>query len=85
MALADIDTSNRARNMTENCSESRVHNKRQRKDAKFGFGGKKRFLKSGDALSSADIKSFSVKKMKRQTTAAPRLGGIRRAKRRVCK
>ncbi|GME65645.1 rrna processing protein [Neofusicoccum parvum] len=38
--------------------------KRAKKDAKYGFGGKKRFAKSNDANSSADMKSFSVKKMK---------------------
>lgn len=39
-------------------------NKRQKKDAKFGFGGKKRFAKSGDAMSSGDLRGFSSKKMK---------------------
>ncbi|WPG99310.1 Hypothetical protein R9X50_00212300 [Acrodontium crateriforme] len=38
--------------------------KRQKKDAKFGFGGKKRFSKSNDAKSSGDVSGFSVKKMK---------------------
>ncbi|KAF8469212.1 eukaryotic rRNA processing protein EBP2-domain-containing protein [Kalaharituber pfeilii] len=35
--------------------------KRQKKDAKFGYGGKKRHAKSNDAMSSADITGFSVK------------------------
>lgn len=39
-------------------------NKRSKKDAKFGFGGKKRFSKSGDAMSSGDLTGFSSKKMK---------------------
>ncbi|CAD6443828.1 deebfd78-72a6-4f43-a151-5660a5e0b076 [Sclerotinia trifoliorum] len=39
-------------------------NKRQKKDEKFGHGGKKRFKKSGDAISSGDLSGFSVKKMK---------------------
>ncbi|RCI13598.1 hypothetical protein L249_5484 [Ophiocordyceps polyrhachis-furcata BCC 54312] len=38
--------------------------KRQKKDAKYGFGGKKRNSKSGDAISSGDLSAFSVKKMK---------------------
>ncbi|KAK4238504.1 eukaryotic rRNA processing protein EBP2-domain-containing protein [Achaetomium macrosporum] len=38
--------------------------KRQKKDAKYGFGGKKRFAKSGDALSSGDLSGFSAKRMK---------------------
>ncbi|ESZ90774.1 putative rRNA-processing protein EBP2 [Sclerotinia borealis F-4128] len=39
-------------------------NKRQKKDEKFGHGGKKRFKKSGDAESTGDLTGFSVKKMK---------------------
>ncbi|PYI01930.1 eukaryotic rRNA processing [Aspergillus sclerotiicarbonarius CBS 121057] len=38
--------------------------KRQKKNERFGFGGKKRFSKSGDAASSGDMRDFSVKKMK---------------------
>ncbi|KAL4796000.1 eukaryotic rRNA processing protein EBP2-domain-containing protein [Aspergillus venezuelensis] len=38
--------------------------KRQKKNEKYGFGGKKRHAKSGDAASSGDLRSFSVKKMK---------------------
>lgn len=38
--------------------------KRQKKDEKFGFGGKKRHAKSNDARSSGDVKGYSVKKMK---------------------
>lgn len=47
--------------------------KRQKKDQKFGFGGKKRFSKSGDAVSSGDLSNFSVKKMKS--------GGAKKSKR----
>ncbi|KAG0280283.1 rRNA-processing protein and EBNA1-binding protein ebp2 [Linnemannia exigua] len=38
--------------------------KRSKKDQKFGFGGKKRFGKSNDANSSADVSGFSVKRNK---------------------
>jgi rRNA-processing protein EBP2 len=38
--------------------------KRQKKDQKFGFGGKKRFAKSGDAASTADMRGFSASRMK---------------------
>jgi rRNA-processing protein EBP2 len=38
--------------------------KRQKKDAKFGFGGKKRHAKSGDAVSTGDMSGFSAKRMK---------------------
>ncbi|KAK4150074.1 eukaryotic rRNA processing protein EBP2-domain-containing protein [Chaetomidium leptoderma] len=38
--------------------------KRQKKDTKFGFGGKKRFIKSGDAMSSGDLSGFDAKRMK---------------------
>jgi rRNA-processing protein EBP2 len=52
-------------------------NKRQKKDEKFGFGGKKRFKKSGDAMSSGDLKGFSSKKMKGIVKQRP--GKARRA------
>ncbi|PKS05237.1 hypothetical protein jhhlp_008608 [Lomentospora prolificans] len=46
-------------------SDDRVPNpKRQKKNEKYGFGGKKRHSKSGDAFSSADLSGFSVKKNK---------------------
>ncbi len=54
-------------------------NKRQKKDEKFGFGGKKRFKKSTDAASTADMRGFSAKKMKGKT-GTKRLGKSRRAK-----
>ncbi|CAG8490767.1 1243_t:CDS:2 [Ambispora leptoticha] len=38
--------------------------KRAKKDAKYGFGGKKRHLKSNTADSSGDIEDFNPKKMK---------------------
>lgn len=57
--------------------------KRRKKDEKFGFGGKKRFGKSGDAKSSADMRDYSVSKMKGKTGgrggAASRPGKARRA------
>ncbi|EXJ84479.1 hypothetical protein A1O3_05147 [Capronia epimyces CBS 606.96] len=43
--------------------------KRQKRDQKYGFGGKKRFSKSGDAVSSADIRGFSAAKMKGKAKA----------------
>ena len=52
--------------------------KRQKRDEKYGHGGKKRFSKSNDAKSSADTSSFSVKKMKGKKPQRP--GKSRRAK-----
>ena len=54
--------------------------KRQKKDNKYGFGGKKRHAKSNDAISSADTRGFNPKKMK-AGGAQKRLGKNRRAKR----
>lgn len=54
--------------------------KRQKKDEKFGFGGKKRFAKSNDAKSSGDMTGFSTKKMKGKSGKAPRPGKSKRAK-----
>lgn len=41
--------------------------KRLAKDAKYGFGGKKRGLKRNDANSSGDISAFSASKMKNKS------------------
>lgn len=60
-----------------------MQNKRQKKDDKHGFGGKKRFSKSTDAASTADLRGFSTKKMKMKMKAKKgpqRLGKSRRAK-----
>lgn len=40
------------------------NHKRQKKNEKYGFGGKKRHAKSGDAASSSDLSGFNAKKMK---------------------
>ncbi|RMZ89308.1 hypothetical protein DV736_g3480, partial [Chaetothyriales sp. CBS 134916] len=52
--------------------------KRQKKDAKFGFGGKKKYGKSGNAESSADLSGFSMARMKGKAKPK-RLGKSRRA------
>ncbi|KAF2646082.1 Ebp2-domain-containing protein [Massarina eburnea CBS 473.64] len=57
-------------------------NKRQKKNEKYGFGGKKRHAKSNDAVSSADGSGFSHKKMKAKTGAAARPGKNRRMNKR---
>ncbi len=44
--------------------ENRPNAKRQKKNEKYGFGGKKRYAKSGDAVSSGDMSSFSARRMK---------------------
>lgn len=48
----------------EKSGAGRGNPKRTKRDEKYGFGGKKRFGKSNDAASSADVSKFSVKKMK---------------------
>ncbi|KAK4905601.1 rRNA-processing protein EBP2 [Elasticomyces elasticus] len=55
------------------------NHKRQAKDKKFGFGGKKRFAKSGDAASSADMRGFDQRRMKGKPAGAGR-GGKRLGK-----
>ncbi|EME45685.1 hypothetical protein DOTSEDRAFT_150914 [Dothistroma septosporum NZE10] len=55
--------------------------KRQKKDEKFGFGGKKRFSKSNDAKSTNDDRSYSQKRMKSGGKGGkPRPGKSKRAK-----
>ncbi|KAG5919078.1 hypothetical protein E4U42_006610 [Claviceps africana] len=52
--------------------------KRQKKNEKYGFGGKKRHAKSGDALSSGDLSGFNAKKMKAGAKTKSRPGKNRR-------
>ncbi|USW52851.1 Putative eukaryotic rRNA processing [Septoria linicola] len=54
--------------------------KRQKKDEKFGFGGKKRFAKSNDAKSAADDSGYSVKRMKGGGKGKPRPGKSKRSR-----
>lgn len=54
--------------------------KRQKKNEKYGFGGKKRHAKSGDAISSSDMRDFSVSRMKGKVGTKNRPGKARRAK-----
>lgn len=81
VALEDATKADKGSRGTRTSEGGRGPNKRQKKDAKFGFGGKKRFAKSGDAVSSSDMRGFSAQKMKGQNKGASRLGKSRRAKR----
>jgi rRNA-processing protein EBP2 len=54
--------------------------KRQKKNEKYGFGGKKRHNKSGDAMSSADMRDYSVKGKGKTFGSKKRLGKSRRTK-----
>ncbi|KAI1452153.1 Ebp2-domain-containing protein [Annulohypoxylon moriforme] len=56
-------------------SSSGPNNKRQKKNEKYGFGGKKRHAKSGDAMSSGDLSSFSVRRNKSSFGARGGRGG----------
>ncbi len=49
--------------------------KRQNKNERFGFGGKKRFAKSGDALSSGDLSGFNARQTKGRLGGG---GGVRK-------
>lgn len=80
MALEDASKQENSAGSKKTSTGARSQNKRQKKDGKFGFGGKKRFSKSGDATSSADLRAFSVKKMKGIKKGSQRLGKSRRAK-----
>ena len=80
VALEDAAKEDRSsRTGRDGAARGRPQNKRQKKDEKFGFGGKKRFSKSTDAASTADMRGFSAKKMKGKT-GTKRLGKSRRAK-----
>lgn len=80
VALEDASTADKAARLTRKVGRGAPRDKRQKKDVKFGFGGKKRFAKSGDAISTGDLRGFSSKKMKGARVAPQRLGKGRRAK-----
>jgi len=80
VALEDASKVDKSARSGKGGAGGKANNKRQKRDEKFGFGGKKRFSKSGDAASSADIRGFSSKKMKGQKKGPQRLGKSRRAK-----
>ena len=62
-------------------AEAGQNRKRQKKDEKYGFGGKKRHAKSNDAKSSSEMGGFSAKRMKgKPTGGAKRPGKSQRAK-----
>lgn len=61
-------------------AEARQQGKRQKKDEKYGFGGKKRHAKSNDAKSSSDMSGFSAKRMKKSSGGPKRPGKSQRAK-----
>ena len=79
VALEDASKPDRSGRPSRTGQGGRGPNKRQKKDDKFGFGGKKRFAKSGDAASSSDLRGFNVKRMKGQKKGSQRLGKSRRA------
>ncbi|MCJ1417627.1 rRNA-processing protein and EBNA1-binding protein ebp2 [Xylographa parallela] len=80
VALEDASTADKAVRSSRRDGKGAPRDKRQKKDAKFGFGGKKRFAKSGDAVSTGDLRGFSSKKMKGVKKGTQRLGKSRRAK-----
>ena len=58
----------RAKNDSRSSERTQPNKKRQAKDQNFGFGGKKRFGKSGDAASTGDMRGYpSPKRAKAQT------------------
>lgn len=81
--LFDIELDSAAKPSDRRGGDGKANFKRQKKDAKYGFGGKKRHAKSNDAISSADGRGFSHKKMKAKAGgAAKRPGKSRRMKQR---
>lgn len=78
--IFDVAVDEEIKSMKNSKDKSTGVRKRQKKDEKFGFGGRKKFKKSGDAFSSGDLKGFSSKKMK--TVAKNRPGRARRASKR---
>ncbi|KAF8538122.1 eukaryotic rRNA processing [Trichophaea hybrida] len=60
------------RSKGDRSSDDKSRAKRQKRDSKYGFGGKKRNSKSNDAQSSGDLGDFSSKKNKGSFGAGPK-------------
>lgn len=75
--MFDIELDNAAKSTDRSSGQPNM--KRQKKDAKYGFGGKKRHSKSNDAKSSADMRDYKRPKSK-PSAAKQRPGKSRRAK-----
>ena len=58
-------TAKKDREARRSASGGAPNAKRQKKDAKYGHGGKKRFSKSGDAASTSDMRGFPGKGMRK--------------------
>ncbi|KAH9844998.1 Eukaryotic rRNA processing protein EBP2 [Teratosphaeria destructans] len=79
VALEDAaETDRKDRSARRSKDKDGPNRKRQKKDEKFGFGGKKRFKKSNDKESTNDMRGFSARKMK-GGNKAKRPGKSRRA------
>lgn len=59
-----LEEATRENSHQDSSKRRKPNGKRLAKDAKYGFGGKKRLSRENDAQSSADISGFSSKKMK---------------------
>lgn len=81
VALEDAAETNKADRATRRGKGDTAgpNRKRQKKDEKFGFGGKTRFAKSNDAKSAGDTRGYSIKRMK-GNAGKQRPGKSRRAK-----
>ncbi|KAH0595154.1 hypothetical protein MHUMG1_06903 [Metarhizium humberi] len=77
--LFDVSVDNELASHAQSMGSSRggpsgkaANAKRQKKNEKYGFGGKKRHAKSGDAISSGDLSSFNTKTMKAGSRGKPK-------------
>ncbi|CEJ94543.1 hypothetical protein VHEMI10066 [[Torrubiella] hemipterigena] len=77
--LFDIGIDNEIGKPSRGKTGAGVNAKRVKKNEKYGFGGKKRHGKSGDAMSSGDLSGFNAKKMKTKGKATRPGKGRRKA------
>ncbi|KAL8974725.1 MAG: hypothetical protein Q9197_001056 [Variospora fuerteventurae] len=80
IALDNASNGGRTSTRTWTSEGGRGPSRKHQKDAKFGFGGKKRFAKSGDAVSTSNLRGFSIRQVKGQQKSPQRLGKSRRTK-----
>ncbi|KAI9686161.1 MAG: rRNA-processing protein and EBNA1-binding protein ebp2 [Bathelium mastoideum] len=84
VALEDAaETDRKERDARRAAGAGKPNAKRQKKNEKYGFGGKKRHAKHNDADSTNDVSGFSAKKMKGKKDKKLRPGKSKRANAKV--
>ena len=71
LPCSSTNASDRGKRSWQSSQRASIEGRRQRKDTKYGFGGKKRHSKSGDSMSSGHLRGSGSSSKKRRDRIAP--------------